>query len=161
MLSLQDVIYAKNDKKKVILHEPFTRVYLEYDKSTPTETKESKVNSVNDDGTVEVKKMNVVVPVEDPSKVDTATFKNRLDDAVIYLSEKFPKSNPIFLLLSHASNGLNLEMRKEAAPTKETKAKPVSEDEAIRKSAALLVRGGMFADIEAATTFVKSAKKAA
>ena len=164
MLTLNDVIYAKSDKGKVILHAPFQRTYLEYGSGDATEVKTSKVNSKKDDGSNEVLTMEITVPSGNESKENEDIL---MGDAINAMKDKFFPADPngsrkaILKLLSYASNGYNLDMRKEAAPTKEVKAKPISEDAAFTKSAQSLVRGGLFPDMETALAFVKSAKKAA
>ena len=151
MLTLKDVIYAKNDKKKVIFHAPFSRIYLEFGPTDKTETKESKVVSVEDDGTEKIYKTEILVPatavsVEDPD-VLFAT-------AVETIQAKFPTINPVWKILEYASNGFNLEMRKDAAPKRDVAKKPLTLDAGIKKMAETLLRTGKVATMDEAVAMV-------
>lgn len=162
MIQLNDVIYAKDKNGKVILHAPFQRIYLEYGPKDQTEKKTSTVKSAGEaDKTMEIEVPRPTVTEVAGKKIyGTADDLDQLEaDALNIIQAKFPDANPRFKLLEYASNGLNLDMRKEQAPTRETVKKPISEDAAFKKSAEALVRGGMFADFDAALAFVQTARR--
>ena len=170
MLTCKDVVYVK-DNKRVIADVPFDRVYFEYGASDATIEKDSKAKSKNADGTISEFSHRIVVPVgvdvkdakglvlgnvsrEDPSDL-AATALERI-------AAEHPGLNPLWVLLSMASENYNLIQRKPIHESRRPKkAKALTQDQGVSKAATALVSSGLMPDMERAVAYISKLKAAA
>jgi len=151
MLTLNDVIYAKDKDGKVTFFEPFDRNYLEYGPKDQTKKRTATVKSTGE--------ANKTIEVTEPVTATTTTKDNAGNDVVVTVGSvedideleaaainaiqaAYPDVNPRWKILEFASQGFNQEQRKNAAPKRDVPKPPISLDAGIKKMAETLLRTG-------------------
>ncbi len=99
MLKLNDTVVVKNDKGEVVGTKVYERVFLSHGEGDATESVDVTANGKN---------VGTKVRPTEASKVDA----NQLfTDAVAFLQQRYPKSNPLMVLLEKAEYALDLTER--------------------------------------------------
>lgn len=148
MLICKGIVVTKDAKGDLSALKAYDRVYLNFGPNDEIETVDKTVNG---------KKVGDVTRPKGDRSVHAP--QDLMRDALTFLQSKFPKSDPVGILLESADYGLDL---KAQAPIRQsiTPGKPIDEDKATEKTAKLLVAMGKFPTLDAATAFVRSLEAA-